>query len=339
MRSVIKIAKRVRKILSPHALVLMYHRIADPVTDPWDLSVSAENFDQQLGILSKKWKVISLPQLVDKLQKGHLEKNTVAISFDDGYLDNFTVALPILEKYGLPASFFIPSYNIEDQQPYWWDVLEDLVFNTAELPAVIELHIKGEKISLAMGEEAVLTMAYKDQYKNWKGTNEPVLKRCQLYVMLWSRLKTLEPPEQRESMQQLRSIFKTNTGAGIELVNKKQLKELGNHPLCIIGAHTTHHIMLAAHNYAKQEQEITGGKNWLSEVLDREVDLISYPYGSYDRDTLDIVGKANFKAAFTTDPKPVSRYTNHYALGRFQVCNWSPVQFENQLQQWNKKIL
>lgn len=253
MKSVISIAKRVRKILSPHALVLMYHRIADPVIDPWDLSVSAENFDQQLNILSKRWNVISLPQLVDKLKKGNLEKNAVAISFDDGYLDNYTVALPILEKYGLPASFFIPDYNIENQQPYWWDVLEDLIFNTSNLPEVIELQIKGENISLAMEEEAALTIIYKDQYKTWKGTNEPVLKRCQLYVMLWSRLKTLEPAEQRESIQQLRSVFETNSGSGIELINKKQLKDLGNHPLCTIGAHTTHHIMLAAHNYAKQE--------------------------------------------------------------------------------------
>ena len=326
-------------MVSPHVLVLMYHRIASPVIDPWDLSVSAENFDLQLSILAKKYNVIPLPQLVDKLQKGNLEKNTVAISFDDGYLDNLNVALPILEKHGLPASFFIPSYNIEHQQPYWWDALEDLVFNTSTFPEVIDLQIKGEKISLAMGEEAVLTTEFRDQYKTWKGTTEPVLKRCRLYVMLWSRLKTLAPTEQRESIQQLQSVFKTNPGPGIELINKEQLKYLGNHPLCTIGAHTTHHIMLAAHNYASQEQEITTGKNWLSAVLAREVDLISYPYGSYDRNTLDLVRKANFTAAFTTDPKPVCRYTNRYALGRVQVCNWPPVQFENQLQQWKKKRL
>jgi peptidoglycan/xylan/chitin deacetylase (PgdA/CDA1 family) len=339
MRSVINIAKRVRKILSPHALVLMYHRIADPVIDPWDLSVSAENFDLQLGILSKRWNVISLPQLVDTIKKGKPGKNDVAISFDDGYLDNLTVALPVLEKHGLPASFFIPGYNIENQQPYWWDVLEDLIFNTAELPRVVELQIKGEKISLAMGEEAALTAPYTDQYKIWKGTNEPVLKRCRLYVMVWSRLKTLAPDEQRDAIQQLKSVFGTSTGSGIELINKKQLKDLGNHPLCTIGAHTTHHTMLAAHNYTKQEQEIAGSKNWLSEVIGREVDLISYPYGNYNRDTLDIVAKANFKAAFTTSPKPVSRHVNPYTLGRFQVCNWSPVQFEYQLQQWKKMIL
>src|SRR5690606_1573250 len=115
-------------------LVLMYHRIASPSIDPWQLSVSAENFEQHLQVLQKSNRVVSLSQLVHHRHNNLCRKNKIAITFDDGYLDNFTVAKPLLEKYGLPATFFITSCNLDGQKEFWWDELGRIILQTPELP-------------------------------------------------------------------------------------------------------------------------------------------------------------------------------------------------------------
>ena len=102
----------------------MYHRIADSQADVWDIAVSPENLEEQLKFLKKKHSVILLKDLVKQVQNKWIKKNSVAITFDDGYADNFIIAKPLLEKYELPATFFIPSINIGQQKEFWRDELE-----------------------------------------------------------------------------------------------------------------------------------------------------------------------------------------------------------------------
>jgi len=94
-------------ILHKRKAVLMYHRIASPVNDYWQLCVSPENFEQQLQVISKY-------------------KKNILITFDDGYIDNYSNARPLLEKYQLPAIFFIATGNIDSGKEFWWDQLEQL---------------------------------------------------------------------------------------------------------------------------------------------------------------------------------------------------------------------
>lgn len=91
----------------------MYHRVARVSFDPWELCVSPENFEQQLDVLSKRNKVIPLDELIDQLKKGRIFKNVVSITFDDGYIDNYTVAKPLLENFNLPATFLFQPLMLE----------------------------------------------------------------------------------------------------------------------------------------------------------------------------------------------------------------------------------
>lgn len=101
----------------------MYHRIATPVHDHWQLSVSPQNFEEHLQVL-KKYKVTDLASLVNEIPR-----NGIAISFDDGYIDNYTVARPLLEKYDMPATFFITNGSVGKQTEFWWDELEHIFEN------------------------------------------------------------------------------------------------------------------------------------------------------------------------------------------------------------------
>ncbi len=94
--------------LFPGARILMYHRITDlPEYD--QLTVGVDNFRRQMTWLSKNRQVCTLTELVGNISKRSLKANQVAITFDDGYLDNLEYALPILEEFGLPATVYITS--------------------------------------------------------------------------------------------------------------------------------------------------------------------------------------------------------------------------------------
>lgn len=85
--------------------ILMYHSVG---SNPAFFTVSPENFEKQLRYLkSKKFKVVKLSELINKLKSGESIANFVCITFDDGYLDNLEIALPILKKYDFPTTIFV----------------------------------------------------------------------------------------------------------------------------------------------------------------------------------------------------------------------------------------
>lgn len=90
-------------------IVLTYHRINDGSIDP-DISVSTKNFEAQMKYLKKQFDVISLEELLSSsLKKSAASCDRIAITFDDGYKDNFTHAYPVLKKVKLPATIFLVS--------------------------------------------------------------------------------------------------------------------------------------------------------------------------------------------------------------------------------------
>ena len=105
-----------KSILSQYRLtILMYHRVRDDSVDP-DMSVSTTHFDRQMGLLSKSFDVISLAEVVELLNGDRsLRRDTVAITFDDGYQDNYVNAFPILNKHGLTATVFIISGRVGEE--------------------------------------------------------------------------------------------------------------------------------------------------------------------------------------------------------------------------------
>lgn len=97
----------------PRARILVYHSISEDPLNPF--SVSPEDFEAQVQFLSQEYNVISLEELiaciVDKGQEIPLD--SVVITFDDGFGDNYTYAYPVLKKYGVPATIFVITERLE----------------------------------------------------------------------------------------------------------------------------------------------------------------------------------------------------------------------------------
>jgi peptidoglycan/xylan/chitin deacetylase (PgdA/CDA1 family) len=332
-----KLTGRIRHYIEPRALVLMYHRVAEPDMDIWDLAVAPANFAQQLRVLKQCGTVIPAEELAVRLQKGTLKRRSIVISFDDGYLDNYINAKPLLEQYRLPATFFIPSGHIAQTQEFWWDELATIILAAEQLPASLSLISEGIVLASNLEGEQQLTPALRAAHQRWKASAEaPTSRRAALYYQLWQHFKPLPYVKQQLLLQQLRVWASCPAGLpmGCSTMAISQLQELRVNSLFTIGAHTVTHPALGSHTADVQEQEIATGKQTLQQLLAEEVDLLAYPYGDYNAATPALAAGLGFRVAFTTEGRLVTTHSPAHCLGRFQVNNWDGLTFQRFLAQW-----
>jgi len=106
------------------AAILLYHRIDRSARDRWRLCVSAENFEEQLDRLAGRFRPVSLRELADSVRAGRVPHRSIAVTFDDGYRDNLTRALPLLKDRGTPATFFLSGDGAAAGGSFWWEQLD-----------------------------------------------------------------------------------------------------------------------------------------------------------------------------------------------------------------------
>ncbi len=326
-----------KKHFEHRALVLMYHRVSASESDIWDIAVSPENFEQQLQVLRRTKNVIPLQELAEGIKQGKVPKNSVAITFDDGYVDNFLVAKPLLEKYWLPATFFITSVNIGKTAEFWWDELEYLLLFSEHLPQQLDMTLNGNRIVFDLLQETALNELLRQQNNRWKACDEaPPTRRSELFYTLWEAIKPLPDQNQQEVMAHIRQWAGATPAARPEYqsMSEAQLLELHKSPLLTVGAHTASHPALAFHAPAYQQQELLRNTQYLQKLTGRQPNLLAYPYGNYNKDTIAVAAEMNFLAAFTTEEKPVTHRTPLYSLGRVQAKNWDATAFSAMLNQW-----
>lgn len=134
--------------------VLTYHRVADPRAasslDDGVVDARPDAFDRQLAYLGRHCSVIGLDDLLEFRKGAPLPPNPVLITFDDGYLDNIEVALPILQRHGMKAVFFIATSYVNERRLFWWDRVSYMLKQSTK--DVLELTYP-RKMTLPLGAE------------------------------------------------------------------------------------------------------------------------------------------------------------------------------------------
>ena len=132
-------------------LVLMYHRINDEVGHKLTgLTVSTNNFEKQLLYFKKHFQILRLEE-----DWTTLKKTGIVITFDDGYADNIINALPLLEKYQIPATIFITTLNSNSKKEFWWD---RLVFDYSNCDESFYLPNQNDKIAKSNSSYQYITV-------------------------------------------------------------------------------------------------------------------------------------------------------------------------------------
>jgi peptidoglycan/xylan/chitin deacetylase (PgdA/CDA1 family) len=281
-----------------NAVILMYHRIADSGTD---LCVPPAEFRAHMALLSEAgYHVLPLPELAAALQRGDVPENSVAITLDDGYLDALTHAAPILEHFGLPATFFIISSTLDEASEFWWEALER-VFAHDRLPENLDT-------ALPDGVASMPTRAPQEQHAAFDAV------RRTFYTL------TLE--QQRERVAALlrwAGLPPADASRQIRPMTPEEIRALDRMPGMEIGAHTEHHLLLPAQSTATKRSEIALGKQRLEALLGHEVHSLSYPHGAFDEESVRLTGEAGFTVAVTTGNQPAWPNSHPLVLPRCAV--------------------
>src|SRR5690242_19657355 len=111
-----RLGRRVSRTLNrfrSSALILLYHRVADLATDPFEQAISPRRFEEHLEVLVRRAQPVGLTELLKRLSTGKIAQRSAVVTFDDGYADNLHAAAPILQKHGVPATFFLSTGPIQ----------------------------------------------------------------------------------------------------------------------------------------------------------------------------------------------------------------------------------
>ena len=320
-------------------VILMYHRINTAVSDTWQLCVSPEIFEEQMKVL-KNFHVISMRQLVKDINSNNIQPHSVAITFDDGYLDNYINAKSILEKHRYPATFFITNASQQTNIEYWWDQLEHLLLENIHLPGEIKITLRGASYSWSLNDswKKIISEEEMKDFASWLPWQTPPSTQHALFIYLSEWIKALSYTEQLNVLEQLQHQCGKEFHVRDEyrIMNTEQLKQLSNGESFEIGGHSAWHTALGKFNADVQYNAIHENKNYLESVTGKGVSGYCYAHGSYNETSLRLLKDASFSYACTTEEAVVSENSNIFALPRFQVKNVKSNLFEKQLEKWFK---
>ncbi len=311
-----RIAKRVRNRIAPGGLILMYHRVTDIESDPWELCVSPPYFAEHLQVLQKLGSVVRLQQLNQTLKNSKRPHRQIVITFDDGYSDNLYNAKPLLEQYEIPATIFLTTGYMEQKREFWSDELDRILLQPGILPEALSLNINGTNHQWKL--DATANERYSLYYSLYELLYPlPAIERSHLLdqLLLWANKKPeLRPTHRMMTIEEFSSL---QPGSIIE-----------------VGAHTVTHPFLSTIPPEVQQKEIQENKVQLEEIFGHPIESFAYPHGNYNSETSEIVRQAGFTCACTTNANIVGKNSDRFQLPRFAVGNWNGEEFAKRLSNW-----
>lgn len=274
--------------------ILIFHRVL-PQSDPlFPNEPDGRRFDQVLSWIADWFQVIPLDDAVARLRAGTLPSRALAITFDDGYADNATVALPILQSHGMTATFFIATSFLNGGR-MWNDTVIESIRNFDG--NVLDLSSEG------FGIHPVETMEQ---------------RRAAIDALL-SMVKYLEPAKRLEAVE----IVARRASARLPddlMMSSGQVLQLHRAGMQI-GAHTCTHPILASVSEDQAAKEISDSKALLESLLGASVTLFAYPNGKPGKDYLArhaaMARAVGFAAAVSTAPGVSNATTDPFQMPRF----------------------
>jgi len=298
------------------AVILMYHRVVNLPDYPYPIVVSLERFRQHIQYVRDSCYPISLIDFACALEQRSLPKRAVAITFDDGYGDNYRYAYPILEEFDVPATIFVASNYVDTESEFWWDDLERILVSPAQVPP---------RLSIRLGDA---------EYK-WEMDSLPRRKAARKEIH--QLMKPLHAGEREKTLAELAGwAGLTRRGRAVnQAMTSKELRQLAQSHIIDIGAHTISHPQLSALPPQMQYNEIIDGRRQLELIIDAPVRTFAYPYGAlghYTKETVEIVKSAGFAAACTTEDRRVVYGSDLHQLPRYSVDDWDLGMFGKYLE-------
>jgi peptidoglycan/xylan/chitin deacetylase (PgdA/CDA1 family) len=278
-------------------LALNYHRIrrVEAGGDFWGLTVSPTNFASHLEVLSGEFEIAhdSSTLLPTMAQTDGVR---VLVTFDDGYADNLYEAVPLLERYKIPAIVFLASGYI-GQPHFWWDMVETIF----RYPTAIGVSMDGERLQAT-----------------------------------WESLLDYRPAQRTLVLKELLHFAgNQQVDSNCRPLTKAEVLELASCSLMSFGGHTRSHPWLPHLSPEQMLEEIKGGRRDIEALTARDQIAFAYPFGAMDENAKRAAAEAGFSVAFTTVPPCPSDLTyDPLAHPRMTVADFPQAEFRTRLRRF-----
>jgi len=308
--------KHAFRLLSPAGTrarlsVLIFHRVL-PVPDPlFPGEIDAARFDTVCTWMRRWFNVLPLDAAVRHLGAGTLPERAMAITFDDGYADNHDVALPILRKHELPATFFIATGFLDGGR--MWN---DTVIESIRRTPLERIDLRGVRgMDLGVHELGSVTA-----------------RRVAIERVIGG-VKYMEPERRQEVVDTIARRAETTLPDDLMMTSEqvRRMRAAGMQ----IGAHTVSHPILARLDRQAAGAEIETSKRTLEGLLGERVGLFAYPNGKpaqdYDEQAVGLARELGFDAACSTEWGAAGRNSDVFQLPRFTPWDRARTRFAARL--------
>ena len=278
-------------------VILSYHRVG---TDgvPLFSRLPAEEFEAQMRFLRRHYRIVSLEEVFHGLQEPEVVRQAVAITFDDGYRDLYTQALPILKTYRVPATIFLSVDAIETGRVAWYD---RIFFALQVAPQ--------DAIDLRLDRPCHFRL----------GSSE---ERIQAAVEIVSCLRDLPDSRREECCMALEKQAPVPDGEPRDcMLTWEQIREMQQAGIRF-GSHTMTHRVLSRLTPAEVEGELRQSRRVLEQKLDTAVTDFAFPFGKPSdcgSETPEILARCGYRLAVTTSPGVNTPDANRYGLRRSSI--------------------
>lgn len=239
----------------------LFHRVNPERDDLWD-PMDPLLFERCIKYIKRKYSIVVLEEYLLNQEEYSNHKNKATILFDDGYLDNYEYALPILEKHNVKASFYVVTECIDKNIPTWTHVLEHLFQFTFKKSLLLNFTFLPKNLRKLKAASKEDLLAFAKELKPF--------------------LKTVMHTERNIVLAEIKNQFNDVELPKVMMnwSHIRELSELGHY----IGSHTVSHEMLATVNDEEFiKKELVDSKQRILDELKKDPLSISYPVGSYNQ--------------------------------------------------------
>ena len=298
--------------ITPQLVVLGYHRVLPADHDDMEfmqpgMVVTPETLELHLSVLKKYFEFMHLEDWLDMVRNNEpIPNRCCALTFDDGWSDNFDYALPILQKHQTPATVFLVSDMVGTNQSFWPERMFRLLQN--------------------LTKEQLNDLLKQDQ-NSWLNEICRINKNTELNketidnaIMLVKQLTDHEIINKLDVIELTLSIDSNHR----DILNWHEVDQMQQNDLVRFGSHTRSHKRLDKLKLAEIEDEVVSSLKEINSKVDHQVQLFCYPNGNTTEKAEHLV-QSNFIGACTTVPGWNKPSTSHYHLKRFllheDMCN------------------
>jgi len=283
-------------------VILAYHKVNDSLEDPLNMAVSISNFEKHIRFIRNKYRVLSLRDLLELVKKcEEIPYNAVAVTFDDGYKDNYINAYPILKQYGVPATIFLAVDSIDNKQILWYERL----VNALAVSHRQELDVR----DYGLGVYSLLTTR--------------ALETVQVELVAFAKTFTSQEREKFiDNIFERLGVRQEQISADQMMLSWENVRQMQKNG-CAFESHGLKHTIFSNLSHEELENEVSESRRIISEQTGITPTVLAFPNGQkadFGPEAIEALKKFGYEGACTLE-SGLNGYDDIFRLKRYCMDN------------------